>query len=87
MRNRVAPVRHAAKIEALAQDGKAERCAIHAYSAEAEVRTTVTTGVRVVGAAETFVRGDEALVEADGGEDEVHHLKVHSLFDLKALNS
>jgi hypothetical protein len=32
--------------------------------------------VRVVGAAETFVRGDEALVETDSSEEEGAHISL-----------
>ncbi len=71
---RIAPVRDTAKIEPLAQHSEARKCAIHPHRAEAEMRAALTTGMSVVRATETFVRGDEALVEADDGEKEFHGL-------------
>lgn len=69
----MAPVNHAAKVSAAAQDGKARQHAITPDRTETQRRTTAAACMDAVGATKTLVRRDVALVGADGGEEECTH--------------
>ena len=67
-------MRDTAEIKPLTQHCQPGQCAIHSHCTQAEVRAALTASMSMVCATETLVRGNEALVEADDGKEEMHDL-------------
>jgi hypothetical protein len=66
-------VRDTAKIKPLTQNCQPGQRAIHSHRTQAEVRAALTASMSMVCATKTLVRGDETLVEADDGKEEIHY--------------